>query len=343
MTEEKIVSMEEALKVYENVNGNETLKVYKDRFEIVRIRSKQEVTAIYRYYNVKSVCADKFMKGDRIVVKLVDNNELFFFLTNASAEEYQELATLLAELKENAPTIEELGISVEEGLQELKDNKEKSKSELGKKIGKFVSEYKNFKELTLANKIFHIAVPIILLILVLGMGGDGNSVIIEDNGMDSGALYNCDIDEARDKANEALDKVMNMSLEDDFEESISEDETTQYYLYSSDDGIHIQFHIDSLSEKLYTYEVYIDVNVFDLDTLGVGQELFVSMANEISDDDLTIEMVKGVVKSGLVNQGYYQNNNIYVLGSSENGTMSYAAMSCTEQVADERGMTRLDD
>lgn len=173
MTEEKIVSMEEALKVYENVNGNETLKVYKDRFEIVRIRNKQEVTAIYRYYNVKSVCADKFMKGDRIVVKLVDNNELFFFLTNASTEEYHELATLLAELKENAPTIEELGISVEEGLQELKDNKEKSKSELIKKIGKFVSEYKNFKELTLMNKVLHIVVPIVCLILLVNIFGGG--------------------------------------------------------------------------------------------------------------------------------------------------------------------------
>lgn len=173
MTEEKIVSMEETIKVYESVNGNEKLRVYKDRFECILIRNKQEVSVVYHYYNVKSVCADKFMKGDRIVVKLVNDSELFFFLNNASTEEYQELATLLSELKENAPTIEELGISEEEALHELKDNKEKSKYELTKKIGKFISEYKNFKELELMNKILHIAVPIICLILLFNIFGGG--------------------------------------------------------------------------------------------------------------------------------------------------------------------------
>ena len=63
MTEEKIASMEEAIKVYGSVNGNEKLRVYKDRFENVLIRNKQEVTVVYRYYNVKSICADKFLKG----------------------------------------------------------------------------------------------------------------------------------------------------------------------------------------------------------------------------------------------------------------------------------------
>lgn len=81
----------------------------------------------------------------------------------------EKIVSMEEELKENTPTIEELGISVEEGLQELKDNKEKSKSELIKKIGKFVSEYKNFKELTLANRILHVVVPVIILILVFSM------------------------------------------------------------------------------------------------------------------------------------------------------------------------------
>lgn len=163
----------DVIRIHESVNGNEKLKVYKDRFEVVLIRNKQEVTVAYHYYNVKSICADKFMKGDRIAIKMADDNELSFFLNNASMEEYQELATLLSELKENAPTMEELGVSAEEALKELKDNKEKSKYELTKKIGKFISEYKQFKELELMNKVLHLAVPIICLILLFNILGGG--------------------------------------------------------------------------------------------------------------------------------------------------------------------------
>ena len=163
------------IRIYERVNGNEKLKVYKDRIEVVLVRNKQEVAVAYRYYNVKSICADKFMKGDRIAIKMADDNELSFFLNNASMEEYQELATLLSELKENAPTMEELGVSAEEALKELKENKEKSKYVLTKKIGKFISEYKQFKELDLINKVLHIAVPVLCLFLLLNILGVGKA------------------------------------------------------------------------------------------------------------------------------------------------------------------------
>lgn len=171
---EQDVEDEGFLRVQEDVNGDGKLKIYKDKIEYVHKQGEQKVTECYHYFNVTSITADTFMKLNCLKIKLVDDTEVsFFFSVHYSAEVYEELAVLLSELKENAPTMEELGISEEDVIKELKENKEKSKSEATKKIGKFISEYKNFKELNLFNKILHVAVPVLCLFLLLNFFGGG--------------------------------------------------------------------------------------------------------------------------------------------------------------------------
>lgn len=164
------------LREQEDVNGDGKLKIYKDKIEYVHKQGEQEVTECYHFFNVTGITADTFMKMNCLKIKLVDDTEVsFFFSVHYSTEVYEELAVLLSELKENAPTMEELGMSEEDAIKELKENKEKSKSQATKKIGKFISEYKNFKELNLFNKILHVTVPVLLLFFVLNIFGVGKA------------------------------------------------------------------------------------------------------------------------------------------------------------------------
>ncbi len=173
---EKDAKDEGLLRVQEDVNGDGKLKIYKEKFEYIHKQGEQEATECYHYFNVTSITTDTFMKMNCLKITLVDNTEVsYFFSVHNSAEVYEELAVLLSELKENAPTMNELGMSEEDAIKELKENKEKSKSEATRKIGKFISEYKSFKELNLFNKILHIAVPVLCLVLMLNIFGVGKA------------------------------------------------------------------------------------------------------------------------------------------------------------------------
>lgn len=328
----------DVIRIYERVNGNEKLKVYKDRIEVFFVRNKQEVTVAYHYYNVKSICADKFMKGDRIAIKMADDNELSFFLYNASMEEYEELATLLSELKANAVTIKELGISEEEALRELKDNKEKSRFELTKKIGKFISEYKNFKELELMNKILHIVVPVLLLILVSNIFSGNDKRIIETDAVTSGAVYNLNLEESKEIVENAIKECwgVKISLDEDFE--LKEDETSggiNYIYYVNDEsvfGCPLGVEIFVIDGYVQAFAFKTDTSSMNLEGLGIIQELYCEVANEVTDDNISLEDVKEIVKNNENGTDLYRNDSMHLICRNQDTFVFYYMFyACSEE------------
>lgn len=164
------------LRVQEQVNGDGRLKFYRGHFEYVYTLVAREIVECYYYCNVMNIGVDVVSKRKRLVLKLVDGTELqYFFVSDCSAEMYKEIAAMLYELKENAPSMGEMGISEEDAIRQLIENREKSRSTMTKKIGKFISEYRIFKELNLFNKIFHVVAPVICLFLLLTILGVGKA------------------------------------------------------------------------------------------------------------------------------------------------------------------------
>ena len=168
------VDDEEVLRVQHDVNGDGKLKIYKEKVEYEHRQGKEEVTECYHYFNVISITADTFMKLNCLKIKLVDGTEVTCFLSaRYPVEVYEELTALMSELKDNAPTMADMGITEEDAIKELIIDREKSKSTVIKIIGKFLCEYKDFKNLNVFNKMFHVAIPILCLSLLLCVFGVG--------------------------------------------------------------------------------------------------------------------------------------------------------------------------
>ncbi len=333
------------LRVQEGVNGNEKLKVYKDRFEVVLIRNKQEVTVVYHYYNVKSICADKFLnKRDRLLVKLVDSTELsFFFDINCSSEIFQELAMLLCELKENAPTMEELGVSEEERLQELKDNKDKSKSRLGKKISKFIAEYNTFKELNFFNKVLHIIVPVVCWVLLFNMFTGDKGRVIETSVSPTGAVYNLDFEESKEIVEKAIKEScgVKVSLDDDFRLNQDGSYGIQNHIYVANDesvlGFPLGIEIAVVDEYVQSFVFKTDISGGDFDGLGIIQELYCEVANEVTGDNISLEEIKEIVRNNENNKDRYRNDSIHFICRNQDTFVFYYMFgACSEDFYLER-------
>ena len=66
--------------------------------------------------------------------------------------------------------VEEVDLTEKENDEPMQESQTKG---FKKKICKFIFEYKNFKELTLVNKILHVVIPIVCLILLFNIFGGG--------------------------------------------------------------------------------------------------------------------------------------------------------------------------
>ena len=160
------------------------LSVYKDRLEFVFERRKNfEVREVYHYFNIKSVFANKGSILPSLVVETIDNNKMFFsIVSETSFDVYNEKASIINQVKEMSPSLDELGLTKEDMEKELKEDNKK----IEHKFAKFFHQYRSFKSLSLINKIVHIAIPAFCLLFFLSMiGGDISSR------MSDGAYISC--------------------------------------------------------------------------------------------------------------------------------------------------------
>lgn len=150
-----------------------SLKFFSDRMEFVYEKKKDLSVETYHYYNIISVSADNALQILNLVIETRDSDKMFFTIENEkSYDVYVEKAKQINEIKGTSPSFEELGFTLSDMDKELNENKEKRKSEIGKKIATFFTQYKTFGKLSLMNKIVHITLPLIIVILALGFWGD---------------------------------------------------------------------------------------------------------------------------------------------------------------------------
>ena len=153
------------------------LSIYSDRVEFAYASDSKTVTETYHYFNIKNASVDNGMKILSLVIETIDDNKMYFTIDNEkSAEIYEQKAEIINRAKAACPSLEALGLTEDDMKKELSENKEKRKGKAGKKIEKFLSEYKNFGALTQKNKIIHIAMPIVIIIALFSLfSGSGTS------------------------------------------------------------------------------------------------------------------------------------------------------------------------
>lgn len=150
------------------------LSIFSDRIEFTYLSDNMSVTETYHYFNIKNISVDNGMKIASLLIETADNNKMFFIIDNEnSVEVYNQKAELMKRGKSTCPALELLGLTEEDMKNELNENKEKRKGKAGKKIGNFISEYKNFSSLTAKSKIIHIAVPILIVIALFSFFSGG--------------------------------------------------------------------------------------------------------------------------------------------------------------------------
>lgn len=157
-----------------------SLKFFSDRMEFVYKKKKNLSVETYHYYNIINVSADNALQILNLVIETRDSEKMFFTIENEkSYDVYEQKAKQINEIKGSSPSFEELGFTLSNMDKELNENKKKRKSEIGKKIATFFTQYKNFNKLSLMNKIVHIALPLIIVVLTLGFWS-GDSATDED-------------------------------------------------------------------------------------------------------------------------------------------------------------------
>ena len=150
------------------------LSVHSDRVEFSYVSDNKSVTEIYHYFNIKSISVDNGLKIASLLIETIDDNKMFFTMDGEnSVEIYNQKSEIINQAKTSCPTLDALGLNEEDMKKELADNTEKRKGKAGKKILNFLSEYKNFGTLNQKNKIIHIAVPILVVILLFSLFSGG--------------------------------------------------------------------------------------------------------------------------------------------------------------------------
>lgn len=163
----------DALLVDRFVRGK--LSIYKDRLEFDFNRNNTDIKEIYHYFNIKSITADNSFKMPSLVVETTDNEKMFFNIADKNIIDINEKVSLINQTKANSPSLEELGLTTEDMEKELKENKEKRKSDTTKKALNFLSQYKSFGSLSLKDKILHIALPLVIIFVFIGIFTSGGA------------------------------------------------------------------------------------------------------------------------------------------------------------------------
>lgn len=150
------------------------LSIYSDRIEFTYLSDNKPVSETYHYFNVKNASADNGLKVASLVIETIDDNKMFFTIDNENSfDVYTQKAEFINKMKDACPALELLGMTAEDMKKELNENKEKRKGKAGKKIENFISEYKNFGTLTKKNKIIHLAVPLIIVVILFSLFSGG--------------------------------------------------------------------------------------------------------------------------------------------------------------------------
>ena len=190
-------------------------------------------------------------------------------------------------------------------------------------------------------KIIQIGVIAIIVILLLSFLGD-DSCIIETDAMNTGAVYDCSFSEAKEIVEDALYECydVKLSLDEDFELTKNSDGIATTYIYVNDTlleySLGVEFSV--YDDKINAVVFKTDTSMYNFDGLGVIQELYVEVVNEMTDDDIDIEEVKDIVRSGAVDTEYYRNDTLhFICGDAESVVYYYMFCACTGEYAQSRG------
>lgn len=171
----------EVLKVTRIITNGD-LSIYADRIEFSYLRDNKPVSETYHYFNIKKASVDNGLKVASLVIETIDDNKMFFTINNENSfDVYTQKAEFINQMKAACPALELLGLTDEDMKKELNENKEKRKGKTVKKIENFISEYKSFGTLTKKNKIIHLAIPLLIVIILFNLfsgGGESNEDFI---------------------------------------------------------------------------------------------------------------------------------------------------------------------
>lgn len=178
-----------------------------------------------------------------------------------------------------------------------------------------------------------------------------NIIEVEDDLIEYGAAYNCDWEEAKEKVGKILSNYYDSDIE------LDECEITPYqygngvesytYTMTVPKGYRLGVELASLDNKLFSIVVKTEYNpITDMNSDGLGdiQEIYSMTVNSITNDKLSVDEIKDIVKTENVEIDYYRNGNVYGICRTNDefpGVFYYIVSACTDKKADETGCQKL--
>lgn len=182
------------------------------------------------------------------------------------------------------------------------------------------------------------------------MPDESEELIIENSHAKFGAVYDYDLEETKDKVDKVLSDFYNSDM------SLDEFTLTPYeygnghisytYVSSTPQGYKIGIELGFWENKLETVIVKTESTLTSMNSEGLGdiQEIYSMIIGSITNDELEVEEIKDVVKTGNVKTNYYRNGNVYgICRTPEDSPMVfyYMVVACTDERAEETGCQKL--
>ena len=182
------------------------------------------------------------------------------------------------------------------------------------------------------------------------MPDESGELIIENSHAKFGAVYNYDLEETKDKVDKVLSDFYNSDM------SLDEFTLTPYeygnshisytYTSSTPQGYKIGIELGFWENKLEVVIVKTESPLTSMNSDGLGdiQEIYSMIIGSITNDELEVEEIKDVVKTGNVKTNYYRNGNVYgICRTPEDSPMVfyYMVVACTDERAEETGCQKL--
>lgn len=182
------------------------------------------------------------------------------------------------------------------------------------------------------------------------MPDESEELIIENSHAKFGAVYNYDLEETKDKVDKVLSDFYNSDM------SLDEFTLTPYeygnshisytYTSSTPQGYKIGIELGFWENKLEVVIVKTESPLTSINSDGLGdiQEIYSMIIGSITNDELEVEEIKDVVKTGNVKTNYYRNGNVYgICRTPEDSPMVfyYMVVACTDERAEETGCQKL--
>ena len=168
-----------------------------------------------------------------------------------------------------------------------------------------------------------------------------NNLIIEDEQVEKGALYNYSLEEAQDKISAILSDYYNqdIDLNNDFQVYPYDYENgSSAYIYVSDETS-VAIELGIVKEKLSI--ILLKTYSEDQNSLEDMREIFSIIVNDMTMDSIDTVEIEEIEKRKDDKNGnavrYYRNNNIYILGGEEGNLTYYQVSASLEENANELG------